>query len=421
MSYLVSDLFINPVLRHARRFSRSNTADRPPLPDQQAYDNHEVAIDEIAERMGSLDRLGTRDINTQQQIISGEPLTSSPIEENGGLEQEIEALRVARPPSAPAALVPPRVNSLRPDLDHDEGVSDNPLFGIPGRFRTASGTSLTERNILSARMSPAEGPSRSSTQDLSQSGGIGRHRNSSLPADDGMGALRQQIITIQAMDAPAEHKAQLMHQLLTRGYHQAQEICHPKNSTPAPEPVSMISQERPSTPGSLSSYIWQMNGDMDSASSSEQHTFHLSPGDLERSYAPPDPPETGEDGVVRFKEDQVQVLGCRHYRRNVKLQCSTCDRWYTCRLCHDEDEDHVLIRQATKNMLCMLCGCAQRAGEDCVGCGERTAWYYCAVCKLWDNDPNKNIYHCNDCGICRKGRGLGKDFFHCKVSFLYSH
>ena len=40
-------------------------------------------------------------------------------------------------------------------------------------------------------------------------------------------------------------------------------------------------------------------------------------------------------------------------------------------------------------------------------------------CKLWDDDPHKSIYHCNDCGICRIGKGLGKDFFHCKVFLPY--
>lgn len=165
-----------------------------------------------------------------------------------------------------------------------------------------------------------------------------------------------------------------------------------------------------------------MNGVVDDSPAEEQYTFHLSPDDLKRTYAPLEPIETDEESPVRSSEEregdieeQTQTLGCQHYRRNVKLQCSTCDRWYTCRLCHDEVEDHVLIRRATKNMLCMICGSAQRAGEFCVECGERAAWYYCDVCKLWDNDPSKSIYHCNDCGICRKGLGLGKDFFHCKV------
>jgi uncharacterized CHY-type Zn-finger protein len=110
------------------------------------------------------------------------------------------------------------------------------------------------------------------------------------------------------------------------------------------------------------------------------------------------------------------TLGCSHYKRNVKLQCFDCKKWYTCRLCHDEVEDHRLDRPKTENMLCMLCGHAQHAAQYCKWCGELAAQYYCASCKLWDNDASKSIYHCGDCGICRIGKGLGKDFFHCKVS-----
>ena len=394
--------------------------------------NDGVAIDDIVGAVEDTDGLEiVQDL--PQETISGIPLSSSPIEEDGGLEEELRALEVTRRPSAPAAsghrnAVPARLASLRSDSGRmDDDVSDNPSFGIPDRFRTNSANSAASfssstHNVLSARMSPAEGPShsRSSTQD--QSGSLNRPRSGSLPADDGMGPLRQQIRMIQALEVPAEQKARMMHRLLTQGYNHAKEIYHAKHQPRPASPSSMISQERPATPGSLSSFIWQINGSGDSENPSQQHIFRLSPDDLKRTYAPPDPPELDEDGVavVRPKEEkeEVQILGCQHYKRNVKLQCSTCDRWYTCRLCHDEAEDHVLIRKDTKNMLCMLCGSAQRAGECCVECGERTAWYYCGVCKLWDNDPNKSIYHCNDCGICRKGRGLGKDFFHCKVCHL---
>jgi len=423
MSYLVSDFLINPVLRQARRFSRSNThGDQlDPVTDQGVYQSgHEAVIEDIAERTeGAQGPNGGGNIAVQQSI-SDAPITSSPIEEDGGLEAELEALDNGRPHGRPAGFgishaVPLRIGSLQSNSGHiDDDVSDNPMYGIPGRFRTDSGTSFTTQNGTNARMSPAEGPSRSSTLDLPQSGSIGRRRTGSLPADDGMSLLRQQIIMIQALEVPAEQKAQMMHRLLTQGYSHAQEIYHAKHQPRAPSPTSMISQERPTTPSSLSSFIWQINGTADNGTPNQQHTFHLSPDDLKRTYAPIVPQEPDEDGVIRQNE-AVQVLGCSHYKRNVKLQCSTCDRWYTCRLCHDEVENHILIRNATKNMLCMLCGCAQRAGEFCVHCGERTAWYYCNVCKLWDNDPNKSIYHCNDCGICRKGRGLGKDFFHCKV------
>jgi hypothetical protein len=28
-------------------------------------------------------------------------------------------------------------------------------------------------------------------------------------------------------------------------------------------------------------------------------------------------------------------------------------------------------------------------------------WLHPQICKFWDNDPTKDIYHCPDCGICR--------------------
>lgn len=421
----MSEFLINPVLRQARRFSRSTPqADpRDPVTNRQlsSQDNHDLAIRDIAERLQSLDSPD----NGGDSSISGAALTSSPIEEDGGLDAELLALRNGRSPSAPATVgtaLPQRVSSLLSNSGHlDDEMSDNPDFGIPGRFRSNSARSTTfgSRNntIIDPRMTPAEGPSRRSTQEVAPSGSSSRPRSSSLPEDDGMSLLRQQIISIQSMDIAPEAKARMMHQLLTRSYSQAQDQVHAKQQAAAPSQASMISQERPSTPGSLSSFIWQMNGVFDPAAPEKQYTFHLSPDDLKRTYAPPDPVEADEDGEVNVveQEQKEQVLGCQHYKRNVKLQCSTCDRWYTCRLCHDEVEDHVLIRKDTKNMLCMICGCAQQASEFCVGCGERAAWYYCGTCKLWDNDSNHSIYHCNDCGICRKGRGLGKDYFHCKV------
>jgi hypothetical protein len=425
MSSLVSDFLLNPVLRQARRFSRSsNSGDQVDTVTNRRFPRNgddEVASEDLAEQKQRLDEHGSVDIHAGGSI-SGEVLTSSPIEEDGGLEAELEGIGAGRSATASGTshVLPFRVDSLISESGIlNDDMSDNPQFGIPGRFRASSHTSFTEPSVLDATMSPAEGPTRSSTHDLlSQSGSINRHRNSSLPADDGMGALRHQIISIQELDISADQKARMMHQLLTQGYSQAQEIYHAKHQPQPHSPSSMISQERPTTPGSLSSFIWQINGTLDNAPPNQQHTYHLSPDDLKQTYAPLETSEADEDDSIPTLE-QVPILGCPHYKRNVKLQCSTCDKWYTCRLCHDENETHVLIRQATKNMLCMVCGCAQRAGEFCVECGERTAWYYCGVCKLWDNDSKKSIYHCNDCGICRKGRGLGKDFFHCKVRLTF--
>ncbi|KAJ8099405.1 hypothetical protein POJ06DRAFT_199023 [Lipomyces tetrasporus] len=127
------------------------------------------------------------------------------------------------------------------------------------------------------------------------------------------------------------------------------------------------------------------------------------------------PTADSADKTVTWFDEANEIRGCPHYQRGVKLQCSTCEQWYACRFCHDEVEDHQLIRSETKNMLCTYCFLPQSAAQDCRGCGRRMARYFCDKCKLWDDDPDKSIYHCNDCGICRIGEGLGKDFFHCKT------
>jgi len=63
----------------------------------------------------------------------------------------------------------------------------------------------------------------------------------------------------------------------------------------------------------------------------------------------------------------------------------------------------------------MHCETPQKAAQYCENCHIRLARYYCDKCHLWDDHPTKSIYHCADCGICRVGEGLGKDFFHCKT------
>lgn len=51
-----------------------------------------------------------------------------------------------------------------------------------------------------------------------------------------------------------------------------------------------------------------------------------------------------KDKSKTYHDEAHGILGCQHYRRGAKLQCSTCNQWATCRYCHDEREDHKLIR-----------------------------------------------------------------------------
>lgn len=64
-------------------------------------------------------------------------------------------------------------------------------------------------------------------------------------------------------------------------------------------------------------------------------------------------------------------------------------------------------------MACMFCQKIQPAQKHCTNCHRRMAAYYCDRCKFWDDTPDKDIYHCEGCGICRVGRGPEIDFQHC--------
>ena len=237
-----------------------------------------------------------------------------------------------------------------------------------------------------------------------------------IPEDDGMSVLRARIHSINARDLSQPEKARLIHETLIEGYQSSRTNPLGPANLEKDIPSGRTHEYSSSPPLSLESLkFWQSQV----GESAATEKFLLTDRDLAPTYAPirqPKNADASKDPPTPSITDRP--LGCQHYERNVKLQCSTCNKWYTCRFCHDAVEDHNLIRNETKHMLCMLCGTPQKAAEVCVNCCETTAQYYCNICKLWENRKNKPIYHCNDCGICRRGLGLGKDFFHCKVSGL---
>lgn len=120
---------------------------------------------------------------------------------------------------------------------------------------------------------------------------------------------------------------------------------------------------------------------------------------------------TEEEKLIHFNEEGL--TGCPHYLRNCKSACSVCDKFYMCQICHDEKENHEMDRTQTTRMLCLSCKRPQPAARECHFCSEVMGDYYCSKCKLWSDDPDKPIYHCDKCGICRVGRGIGIDVFHC--------
>ncbi|KAF5794881.1 putative transcription factor C2H2 family [Helianthus annuus] len=115
-----------------------------------------------------------------------------------------------------------------------------------------------------------------------------------------------------------------------------------------------------------------------------------------------------------FRDEDKQIFGCEHYKRNCKLRAAYCQKLFTCRFCHDNVSDHTMDRKATTEMMCMNCLKVQPVGPVCSTpfCnGLSMAKYYCSYCKFFDD--KRMVYHCPFCNLCRLGQGLGIDFFHC--------
>ncbi|XP_012525501.1 RING finger and CHY zinc finger domain-containing protein 1 [Monomorium pharaonis] len=102
--------------------------------------------------------------------------------------------------------------------------------------------------------------------------------------------------------------------------------------------------------------------------------------------------------------------GCEHYKRKSKFVTPCCNKVYTCRFCHDEQETHTVNRKEVTELICVLCDTRQPVQATCQNCHCQFGKYTCLECNLFD-DEDKNQYHCDGCGICRVG---GRDkFFHC--------
>ncbi|XP_004300511.1 PREDICTED: uncharacterized protein LOC101292707 [Fragaria vesca subsp. vesca] len=125
----------------------------------------------------------------------------------------------------------------------------------------------------------------------------------------------------------------------------------------------------------------------------------------------------GEDVFGRspsYRDVEKKVFGCEHYKRNCKLRAACCGKLFACRFCHDNVSDHSMDRKATSEMMCMRCLNIQPVGPICTtpSCNELSmAKYYCNICKFFDDE--RTVYHCPFCNLCRLGKGLGNDFFHC--------
>ncbi len=417
MSNLISSFIIEPVIRQARRLSGTALRNRDPPaatgdPLSHAWpagqgasndDNGDAAAD-VAPRTSDGASIPT---SLATNNVAG--LQSAPLQEDELLLPLAARQRSFGVSDAyahdlisshSAHNFPTHTRSVvTPSSEHSGGSDEDSVIST-GADRSRSST-INEMPVA--------------TRDLCRP----PRMSAALPDDDGMRLLRQKIHGIREMGVSGEEKAKRMHALMTEAYRASQEhLIRPRSSLSARD----IDAASISTSASLDSET-----PTPTTSAAFAHTsakdYNLRPEDARPVYRPrrqyqnlPEPPGApAEARVCEGDGGDEPVLGCEHYKRNIKVQCFECSRWYPCRHCHDELEDHELNRKMTKNMMCMLCATPQPAQQYCEECGALAACYYCDICKFWDDDSGRQTYHCNDCGMCRRGQGLGKDFIHCKV------
>jgi uncharacterized CHY-type Zn-finger protein len=90
-------------------------------------------------------------------------------------------------------------------------------------------------------------------------------------------------------------------------------------------------------------------------------------------------------------------FGCIHYLRGCKIQCSNCEKFYPCRVCHDEEEDHPLERRDVEYVFCYVCKQIVPFGKECKNCNVEFGDYCCDECRLIIATPYHNTYHCSKC------------------------
>lgn len=110
--------------------------------------------------------------------------------------------------------------------------------------------------------------------------------------------------------------------------------------------------------------------------------------------------------------ENLEKFGCSHYKRNCMIKAPCCNKYFSCRFCHDENCDHEINRHEISHMKCLFCGKEQKPAHHCISCHKKMAHYFCKKCNFFDDNEEKDIFHCDDCGICRVGKK--EDYFHCK-------
>ena len=117
--------------------------------------------------------------------------------------------------------------------------------------------------------------------------------------------------------------------------------------------------------------------------------------------------------IFNFKKTGTTIKkNCTHYKNNVQIYASCCDKYVDCRLCHNDSTDHNIIRNRTNQIKCTNCSTENDVVTHCKNCKVKFGNYHCNKCMIWcDKFKSNEVYHCDKCKCCRVGNP--ENYFHC--------
>ncbi|RAQ62626.1 CHY and RING finger domain protein [Aspergillus flavus] len=331
MSGLITSLLIEPVVRQARRLSQQTEESSPPVTqassiyDRYSSDGGEEDCDNIARGVMSYSEQEIRpNIGAYGEYVPSEDSPSSVMLWSTGFndqnhETEIFSLS----------------HRARQITDNDVSeVSDNHAVIMNGSDLTepqqATSAAISTHDVSQQTSSTLRRTQRLSHShlDLVDTGG-----KFSLPEDDGMGALRKKIHAIRDLNHSSMEQARMIHELMTENYNAFRSNLDNQTITRTPPLFRPRSSDRSVAPnncwGSQSFDQQSLTPSSLASIAHQENQYCLTAEDLKPTFYPRDelqlPPEDIDD--TDAEEFEEACLGCRHYKRNVKLQCYACKKW----------------------------------------------------------------------------------------------
>ncbi|KAF7595741.1 hypothetical protein BBP40_004872 [Aspergillus hancockii] len=337
MSGLITSLLIEPVVRQARRLSQQTEQSHPP----STLDQPEPPS---IQNSNCLTRNEDDSYNIARTSMSHPEQERHPIvglhEEYAGSDDNPSFSTV---PSTAGRNDQNHETELLSLLQQPRYMSDNVTSEDPSRHAVIMhGMDWAEPSLAPSVIIPTRNATQQSSQtpretDRVSHSHLGVYETGgqfSLPEDDGMGALRQKIHAVRDLKYSSAEQARMIHELMTENYNASQSNLYSHLVQTVPSQSRTQSPDRPVTPN----HRWSglpldqqfINPATAASIALQEKRYSLTAEDLKPTFFPKEEQESPIDDVddTDAEEFEEACLGCRHYKRNVKLQCYACKKCF---------------------------------------------------------------------------------------------